>query len=214
MRFDRVEVEVAHGHTIEPEHLGRVGGERLAGWARTDAAAGALGALAASQGTMNNFTFGNATYQYYETIAGGSGAGPGFDGASAVQTHMTNTRNTPVEEMELRLPVRVHALTVRRGSGGRGRRRGGDGLRKVVAAAVPAPAAVCASWVSAAAASAPAPMVAAMVLASCVNVPATATATAPAPVLAQARAIAAAGRQVLVNVWLDRSSFREGSISM
>jgi 5-oxoprolinase (ATP-hydrolysing) len=98
----------------------------------TDALYGALGVLAASQGTMNNFTFGNARYQYYETIAGGSGAGPGFDGASAVQTHMTNSRLTDPEVLEWRFPVRLEAFSIRRGSGGAGRYRGGDGtLRRL-----------------------------------------------------------------------------------
>jgi len=98
----------------------------------TDALYGALGVLAASQGTMNNFTFGNARYQYYETIAGGSGAGPGFDGASAVQTHMTNSRLTDPEVLEWRFPVRLEEFAIRRGSGGTGRHRGGDGtLRRV-----------------------------------------------------------------------------------
>jgi 5-oxoprolinase (ATP-hydrolysing) len=93
----------------------------------TDTLYGALGVLAASQGTMNNFTFGNATYQYYETIAGGAGAGPSFDGASVVQTHMTNSRLTDPEVLEWRFPVRLDAFTIRRGSGGLGRFRGGDG---------------------------------------------------------------------------------------
>src|SRR5205807_10043543 len=75
----------------------------------TDALYGALGVLAASQGTMNNFTFGNAQYQYYETISGGSGAGPDFDGASVVQTHMTNSRLTDPEVLEWRFPVRLEA---------------------------------------------------------------------------------------------------------
>jgi 5-oxoprolinase (ATP-hydrolysing) len=98
----------------------------------TDALYGALGVLAASQGTMNNFTFGNARYQYYETIAGGSGAGPGFDGASAVQTHMTNSRLTDPEVLEWRFPVRLEQFSIRRGSGGAGRHRGGDGtVRRV-----------------------------------------------------------------------------------
>ncbi|MGE5088874.1 MAG: hydantoinase B/oxoprolinase family protein, partial [Candidatus Levyibacteriota bacterium] len=98
----------------------------------TDALYGALGVLAGSQGTMNNFTFGNARYQYYETIAGGSGAGPEFDGASAVQTHMTNSRLTDPEVLEWRFPVRLEAFSIRRGSGGAGRHRGGDGtLRRV-----------------------------------------------------------------------------------
>ncbi len=89
---------------------------------------GALGALAASQGTMNNLTFGDAANQYYETIAGGSGAGPGFDGASGVQTHMTNSRLTDPEVLESRYPVLLREFRYRRGSGGAGRHRGGDGL--------------------------------------------------------------------------------------
>ena len=93
----------------------------------TDTLYGALGALAASQGTMNNFTFGNATYQYYETISGGSGAGPDFDGASVVQTHMTNSRLTDPEVLEWRFPVRLDAFAIRAGSGGAGAHRGGDG---------------------------------------------------------------------------------------
>ena len=89
---------------------------------------GALGVLADSQGTMNNLTFGDAECQYYETIAGGAGAGPGFDGASGVQTHMTNSRLTDAEVLESRLPVRLREFRYRRGSGGAGRWRGGDGL--------------------------------------------------------------------------------------
>jgi 5-oxoprolinase (ATP-hydrolysing) len=91
---------------------------------------GALGASAAAQGTMNNVLFGDATRQYYETICGGTGAGPGFDGASAVQTHMTNTRMTDPEVLELRYPVVLESFAIRRGSGGAGRFRGGDGARR------------------------------------------------------------------------------------
>ncbi len=98
----------------------------------TDALYGALGVLAASQGTMNNFTFGNDRYQYYETVAGGSGAGPDFDGADVVQTHMTNSRLTDPEVLEWRFPVRLESFEIRAGSGGRGRRRGGHGaVRRV-----------------------------------------------------------------------------------
>jgi 5-oxoprolinase (ATP-hydrolysing) len=93
-----------------------------------DALLAALGASASSQGTMNNFTFGDASYQYYETLCGGAGAGPGFDGASAVHTHMTNSRLTDPEVLEARFPVRVRRFEIRQGSGGPGRRRGGDGL--------------------------------------------------------------------------------------
>jgi 5-oxoprolinase (ATP-hydrolysing) len=89
---------------------------------------GALGVLAAGQGTMNNLSFGNARCQYYETIAGGSGAGDGFAGAAAVQTHMTNSRLTDPEILEERFPVRVETFALRRGSGGAGRWSGGDGL--------------------------------------------------------------------------------------
>jgi 5-oxoprolinase (ATP-hydrolysing) len=94
----------------------------------TDCLLAAAGALAPSQGTMNNFTFGNARYQYYETIAGGAGAGPDFDGASAVQTHMTNSRLTDPEILETRFPVLLERFAVRRGSGGAGAQRGGDGV--------------------------------------------------------------------------------------
>jgi 5-oxoprolinase (ATP-hydrolysing) len=93
----------------------------------TQALYGALGLMSESAGTMNNFTFGNQRYQYYETIAGGSAAGPGFDGTDAVQTHMTNSRLTDPEVLEWRFPVAVDAHRIRRGSGGAGRWRGGDG---------------------------------------------------------------------------------------
>ena len=95
---------------------------------------GALGACAAAQGTMNNFLCGNDTYQYYETICGGAGAGPGFDGASGVHTHMTNTRITDPEILELRYPLRVRRFALRRGSGGRGQHRGGDGTVREIEA--------------------------------------------------------------------------------
>jgi 5-oxoprolinase (ATP-hydrolysing) len=93
----------------------------------TNALYGALGAMAASQCTMNNFTFGNGRYQYYETIAGGSGAGPEFAGTSVVQTHMTNSRLTDPEVLEFRFPVRLDSYEIRAGSGGPGRWKGGDG---------------------------------------------------------------------------------------
>jgi 5-oxoprolinase (ATP-hydrolysing) len=98
----------------------------------TDALYAALGALAASQGTMNNFTFGDDRYQYYETICGGSGAGPGFSGCDAIQTHMTNSRLTDPEVLEWRFPVRLEEFRVRRGSGGAGAFRGGDGVERRV----------------------------------------------------------------------------------
>ena len=89
---------------------------------------GAVGACASAQGTMNNLVFGDETRQYYETIGGGIGAGPGHDGAGGVQGHMTNTRMTDPEVLEMRYPVRVEAFALRRGSGGAGLHRGGDGL--------------------------------------------------------------------------------------
>jgi 5-oxoprolinase (ATP-hydrolysing) len=93
---------------------------------------GALGVVAAAQGTMNNFIWGNDRFQNYETIAGGTGAGPGFDGCDAVQSHMTNTRMTDPEVLEKRFPVRLEEFSIRRGSGGSGHWRGGDGaVRKL-----------------------------------------------------------------------------------
>ncbi len=98
----------------------------------TNALYGALGAMAASQGTMNNFTFGSDTYQYYETISGGSGAGPGFHGTDVVQTNMTNSRLTDPEILEWRFPVRLDSYGIRAGSGGAGRWHGGNGgVRRV-----------------------------------------------------------------------------------
>jgi 5-oxoprolinase (ATP-hydrolysing) len=98
----------------------------------TDTLYGALGVMAGAQGTMNNFTFGNETHQYYETICGGSGAGPGFDGTSAVHTHMTNSRLTDPEVLEWRFPVILEDFAINRGSGGAGQWRGGDGtIRRV-----------------------------------------------------------------------------------
>jgi 5-oxoprolinase (ATP-hydrolysing) len=93
---------------------------------------GALGTLSSAQGTMNNLTFGNARTQYYETICSGAPAGPGFDGAAAVQTHMTNSRLTDPEVLELRYPVLLERFEVRRGSGGKGKWRAGDGTLRII----------------------------------------------------------------------------------
>jgi 5-oxoprolinase (ATP-hydrolysing) len=95
-----------------------------------DVLLGALGAAAASQGTMNNLTFGGPGFSYYETLAGGAGAGPDFDGASGVQVHMTNTRMTDPEVIEARYPVRLRKFGLRRGSGGTGLHPGGDGVER------------------------------------------------------------------------------------
>jgi 5-oxoprolinase (ATP-hydrolysing) len=104
-----------------------VAGNTEVSQAVTVALLGALGACASAQATMNNFLFGDATRQYYETICGGAGAGPGFAGTSAVHTHMTNTRMTDPEIMELRYPVRVEEFSIRKNSGGDGKFKGGDG---------------------------------------------------------------------------------------
>lgn len=93
-----------------------------------DALYGALGVMSASQGTMNNFTFGNDRYQYYETICGGSGAGANFDGTDAVHTHMTNSRLTDPEVLETRYPVLVESFRIRANSGGKGKHSGGNGI--------------------------------------------------------------------------------------
>lgn len=97
-----------------------------------DALYGALGVLAASQGTMNNFTFGNEQYQYYETICGGSGAGSTFDGTDAVHTHMTNSRLTDPEVLEFRYPVLVESFSIRPNSGGKGKYNGGNGISRKI----------------------------------------------------------------------------------
>jgi 5-oxoprolinase (ATP-hydrolysing) len=103
---------------------------------------GALGVMAAAQGTMNNFTFGNAQYQYYETICGGAGAGAHFAGADAVQTHMTNSRLTDPEVLEWRFPVLVESFAIRLGSGGQGNYRGGDGVIRRIQFRAPMTAAI------------------------------------------------------------------------
>ena len=98
----------------------------------TNALFGALGAMANSQGTMNNLTFGNETYQYYETICSGAPAGPGFDGADAVQVHMTNSRLTDPEILELRYPVLLESFSIRPESGGKGQFTAGDGTNRKI----------------------------------------------------------------------------------
>ena len=105
-----------------------VGGNTEVSQRLVDTLLKALGLAACSQGTMNNFLFGNRRFGYYETIGGGAGAGPGFPGRSAVHQHMTNTRITDPEILEFRYPVRLHRFAVREGSGGKGRWRGGDGI--------------------------------------------------------------------------------------
>ena len=126
-----ITIVVPQASMLAPRHPAAVvAGNVETSQALTDALYGALGVMAASQGTMNNLSFGNANHQYYETIGGGSGAGPGFAGASAVQTHMTNSHLTDPEVLESRFPVRVECFEIREGSGGAGRYRGGDGARR------------------------------------------------------------------------------------
>jgi 5-oxoprolinase (ATP-hydrolysing) len=121
-------IVIPEGSMLSPRYPAAVvAGNVETSQAITDCLYGALGVLAASQGTMNNFTFGNDAHQYYETISGGSGAGPDFDGTSVVQTHMTNSRLTDPEVLEWRFPVRLESYAIRHGSGGEGRHRGGDG---------------------------------------------------------------------------------------
>jgi 5-oxoprolinase (ATP-hydrolysing) len=133
-----LQVTIPEGSMLRPRYPAAVvAGNVETSQCITDALYGALGVMAASQGTMNNFTFGNAHFQYYETISGGSGAGVlgvsedglprGFDGTDCVQTHMTNSRLTDPEVLEWRFPVLLERFEIRRGSGGAGRWRGGDG---------------------------------------------------------------------------------------
>jgi 5-oxoprolinase (ATP-hydrolysing) len=134
--FDPIELVVPRGSLLWPEPPAAVvAGNVETSQAVANALYGALGVLAAGQGTMNNLSFGDGARQYYETICGGAGAGwdrdgSGFAGASAVQTHMTNSRLTDVEILEDRFPVRVERFAIRRGSGGAGRWRGGDGVER------------------------------------------------------------------------------------
>jgi 5-oxoprolinase (ATP-hydrolysing) len=127
--LEPVSIAIPPGSLLDPPRGSAVVGGNVETSQRiVDVLLGALGRAAASQGTMNNVAFGDATFGYYETIGGGAGAGPGFDGASGVHTHMTNTRITDPEILEVRHPVRLVAFALRRGSGGAGRHRGGDGL--------------------------------------------------------------------------------------
>jgi 5-oxoprolinase (ATP-hydrolysing) len=128
-----LDVVIPEGSMLRPRYPAAVvAGNVETSQCITDALYGALGAMAASCGTMNNFTFGNERYQYYETVAGGSGAGQGFEGADVVQTHMTNSRLTDPEVLEWRFPVLLESFEIRHGSGGAGRWRGGNGaVRRV-----------------------------------------------------------------------------------
>ena len=138
-----IDIVIPEGSMLSPRYPAAV----VAGNVETsqcivDALYGALGVIAAAQGTMNNFTFGDDRWQYYETICGGSGGGPDFDGADAVHTHMTNTRITDPEVIEWRFPVLLDEFSIRRGSGGAGRHRGGDGVIRRVRFKQPMTAAI------------------------------------------------------------------------
>jgi 5-oxoprolinase (ATP-hydrolysing) len=114
-----LDIVIPEGSMLNPRYPAAVvAGNVETSQAIVDALYGALGAMAASQGTMNNFTFGNERHQYYETICGGSGAGPGFHGTDAVHTHMTNSRLTDPEVLEWRFPVLLKEFSIRQGSGG------------------------------------------------------------------------------------------------
>jgi 5-oxoprolinase (ATP-hydrolysing) len=128
-----IEIVIPDGTLLSPLPPGAVaGGNVETSQAVVDALFGALGVMAASQGTMNNLTFGNARHQYYETICGGAGAGATFDGQSAIHTHMTNSRLTDPEILEARYPVLLEEFSIRRGSGGVGAHHGGDGtIRRI-----------------------------------------------------------------------------------
>lgn len=127
--LDPIEVIIPAGSMLAPQPPAAVVGGNVETSQRIcEALYGALGVVAGSQGTMNNFTFGNERFGYYETIGGGTGAGPGFPGASGVHSHMTNTRITDPEVIERRYPVILHAFSLRKASGGVGKWPGGDGL--------------------------------------------------------------------------------------
>ncbi len=124
-----LEIIVPEGCLLNPRYPAAVvAGNVETSQVVTNALYGALGVMAAAQGTMNNFTFGNQRYQYYETICGGSGAGAFFDGTDAVQTHMTNSRLTDPEVLEWRFPVLLEEFSIRLHSGGKGQHHGGDGV--------------------------------------------------------------------------------------
>ena len=129
--FKPLTIHAPKGSMINAEYPSAViAGNTEVSQAMCNAVYGALGVIAGSQATMNNFVWGNDRIQNYETICGGVGAGPDFDGCSAIQTHMTNTRMTDPETLEWRFPVRVEEFSIRRGSGGRGKHSGGDGSRR------------------------------------------------------------------------------------
>ncbi|MEI8081164.1 MAG: hydantoinase B/oxoprolinase family protein [Actinomycetes bacterium] len=136
--LDPVDLIIPAGSMLDPHYPAAVvAGNVEVSQLVTDALLAALGACAASQGTMNNLTFGTADFQYYETICGGTGAGPGFAGTDAVHSHMTNSRLTDPEVLELQYPIRVRRFSIRAGSGGSGGHPGGNGVIRELEFEVP-----------------------------------------------------------------------------
>lgn len=141
--LDPVTIVIPKGCVLDPSITAAVvGGNVLTSQRVTDVFLKAFDAAAASQGCMNNFTFGHATLGYYETIAGGAGAGPTWHGQSGVHTHMTNTRITDAEVLERRYPVLLTAFSLRNGSGGRGKFNGGDGVIREIKFLIPMDASI------------------------------------------------------------------------
>jgi 5-oxoprolinase (ATP-hydrolysing) len=141
-----LELVIPEGSMLRPHYPAAVvAGNVETSQVITDALYAALGVMSGAQGTMNNFTFGNDDLQYYETICGGAGAGPDFDGTSAVHTHMTNSRMTDPEVLEWRFPVLLEDFSIRDGSGGAGRHRGGDGVVRRIRFLKPMTAAILAN---------------------------------------------------------------------
>ena len=141
-----IEIIIPEGSMLSPVYPAAVvAGNVEVSQAATNCLYGALGAMAGAYGTMTNFTFGNDKYQYYETIAGGSGAGPTFNGTSVVQCHMTNSRLTDPEVLEFRYPVRVDSHRITAGTGGKGKFQGGDGADRRIRFLEPMTAAILAN---------------------------------------------------------------------
>ena len=132
-RIPHIKIIVPKGSMLRPRFPAAVaGGNVETSQTVVNCLYGALGVLGSAQGTMNNLTFGDERFQYYETICSGAPAGEGFDGAAAVQTHMTNSRLTDPEVLELRYPVLLERFSIQRGSGGKGKWRAGDGTLRVI----------------------------------------------------------------------------------
>ncbi|MFO0209667.1 MAG: hydantoinase B/oxoprolinase family protein, partial [Pseudanabaena sp.] len=144
--LEPLEIIIPEGSMLNPVYPAAVvAGNVETSQAIANALYGALGVMAASQGTMNNFTFGSDHYQYYETICGGSGAGNDFDGTDAIQTHMTNSRLTDPEILEWRFPVLLEEFSIRANSGGMGKHKGGNGVTRRIKFLEPMTASILAS---------------------------------------------------------------------